>query len=114
MWNKSRDDLAAAGHDIIHAGDWGEDPGDEELLRRAYADDRVLVTLDKDFGELAIVQAQAHAEIIRLVNISARRQGPMCVATRARYGSVLARGAIITVEPGRVRIRPPLSTDKQE
>ena len=114
VWNKSRKDLAVAGHDVIHAGDWGEDPGDEELLRRAYADDRALVTLDKDSGELAIVEAQAHAGIIRLVGIPARRQGSVSVATVARYGSVLARGAIVTVEPGRVRVRQPESADEQE
>jgi len=107
VWNKSQNDLAAAGHDVVHAGEWPEDPGDEDLLRRAYSEDRVLVTLDKDFGELAVVRAQPHAGIIRLVEIPARRQGPVCAVVIERYGTVLARGAIVTVEPGRVRVRPP-------
>jgi predicted nuclease of predicted toxin-antitoxin system len=51
VWKKSREDLAAAGHDVVHIGDWPEDPGDEELLRRAYSEGRVLVTLDKVFIE---------------------------------------------------------------
>lgn len=91
----------------------GEDPGDEELLQRAYADARILVTLDKDFGELAIVRAQPHAGIIRLVRIPARRQGSICVAAIARYGHELTRGAIVTVEPGRVRVRRSEPPDKQ-
>jgi predicted nuclease of predicted toxin-antitoxin system len=45
--------LRAAGHDVEHAGDWSEDPGDQEILARARSDGRVLVTLDRDFGELA-------------------------------------------------------------
>jgi len=114
VWKKSREDLAAAGHDVVHVGDWPQDPGDEELLRRAYSEDRVLVTLDKDFGELAVIRAQSHAGIIRLVEVPARRQGPVCVATIERYGTVLGRGAIVTVEPGRVRVRLPDLEDKQE
>ena len=114
VWNKSRKDLAAAGHDVVHVGDWPEDPGDEELLRRAHAENRVLVTLDKDFGELAVVRGQTHVGIVRLVEIPARRQGPMCAAAVERYGTMLARGAIVTVEPGRVRVRLPETEDKPE
>ena len=43
------------------------------------ADGRVLVTLDKDFGELAILHGVAHAGIVRLVGLvpgsRARRSG---------------------------------------
>jgi predicted nuclease of predicted toxin-antitoxin system len=114
VWNKSRDDLAAAGHDVVHIGDWPEDPGDEELLRQAYSEARVLVTLDKDFGELAVVRAQPHVGIIRLVEIPARQQGPVCAVVLERYGTMLARGAIVTVEPGRVRVRLPEKEDESE
>jgi predicted nuclease of predicted toxin-antitoxin system len=48
--------LQSAGHDVAWAGDWPADPGDEEILGRAHAEGRVLVPLDKDFGELAIVR----------------------------------------------------------
>ena len=112
VWSKSGIDLAAAGHEVVHVGEWPEDPGDEDLLRRAYSDGRVLVTVDKDFGELAVVQAQPHTGIIRLVEIPARRQGPACAAALARYGDELARGAIVTVEPGRVRVRLPAKEDE--
>jgi len=36
----------------------------------------VLVTLDKDFGELAIVKGALHAGIVRLVAIRARDRPP--------------------------------------
>ena len=47
-----------AGHDVVWAADWPTVPGDKEILRRAHQEARVLVTLDKDFGELAIVLAK--------------------------------------------------------
>ena len=90
VWSGAVETIRNAGHDVIWSGDWQEDPGDEVILARAAADGRVFVTIDKDFGELAIVRSMAHAGIIRLVGFSARLQG-----------------AIVTVEPGRVRIRPP-------
>lgn len=39
--------MAAVGHDVIWAGDWPEDPGDEEILDRAVAEGRILVTLER-------------------------------------------------------------------
>lgn len=67
VWNKSHLDFAAHGHEVVHVGDWPQDPGDEELLRRAWSESRVLVTIDKDFGELAVVHGRPHVGIVRLV-----------------------------------------------
>jgi len=72
---------------------------------QARAQGRVLVTLDKDFGELAVLHGITHAGIIRLVNISARQQAAACISVLAAGGDDLRRGAIVTVELGRVRIR---------
>jgi hypothetical protein len=38
--------LRENGHDVIEARDLGPDPGDEELLRRAFEDYRILGTID--------------------------------------------------------------------
>jgi predicted nuclease of predicted toxin-antitoxin system len=107
VWGRVQTELVAAGYDVIWAGDWSEDPGDEEILAIAYSEGRILVTLDKDFGELAIVRGIAHSGILRLVNLSTRQQAVVCLQVLARYGNELASGAIITAELSRVRIRPP-------
>ena len=78
-----------------------------EILQRAHREGRLLVTLDKDFGELAIVRKIPHAGIMRLVNISAKRQVEVCLYVLDRYQETLENGAILTVESNRVRIRPP-------
>jgi predicted nuclease of predicted toxin-antitoxin system len=107
VWGGARDELRATGHDVLWTGDLAQDPGDEDILAQAHREQRVLVTLDKDFGELAIRRNLPHCGIVRLVNISARQQGAVCQQVLAQYGEELTRGAIITVEAGRVRIRPP-------
>jgi predicted nuclease of predicted toxin-antitoxin system len=102
-----RDELMLAGYDVIWTGDWEVDPGDEEILRTAYGDDRVLITQDKDFGELAIVKSQPHRGIIRLANLSTTQHFPICIDVLTRYREDLLAGAIITVDSRRVRIRLP-------
>ena len=107
VWGKAAGELRASGHDVVWAGDWPEDPGDEAILAHAHADARILVTLDKDFGELAIVHGHPHHGIIRLVNFSARQQAAACLAVLAAHGDDLLAGAIVTAEAGRMRVRPP-------
>ncbi|NJN96967.1 MAG: DUF5615 family PIN-like protein [Anaerolineales bacterium] len=107
VWGGSCHELQAAGHDVLWTGDWPEDPGDEEILNFAFQEERILVTLDKDFGELAIVHGKPHFGIIRLVNFSARQQASVCLRVLALYGHDLQSGAIVTVDPNRLRIRPP-------
>ena len=106
VWGKAVSELTDAGHDVIWVGDWPTDPGDEEILQTAHRESRVLVTLDKDFGEHAIVHGQPHGGIIRLVNWSAHQQAAICLNVLIRYGAELQAGAIVTAEPGRVRVRP--------
>ncbi len=106
VWGGAASEIEAAGHDVVWAGTWPQDPGDEEILARATLDGRVLVTLDKDFGELAVVRNQPHGGIIRLVDIAATRQAKVCIQVLARLGSELQQGAIVTAEPGRLRVRP--------
>jgi predicted nuclease of predicted toxin-antitoxin system len=97
--------LEAAGHDVVWAGAWDSDPGDEEILARADRESRVLVTLDKDFGDLAVRQQQAHCGIVRLVDLSVTSDATACLDVLSRYIDEIKQGAIITIEPGRVRIR---------
>jgi predicted nuclease of predicted toxin-antitoxin system len=106
VWGGATRTLREAGFDVVHAADWPIDPGDEQVLTVARSEGRVVVTLDKDFGTLAVMQGRPHCGIVRLVDVSAMRQGRACVEVLSMYADELASGAIVTVEPGRVRIRP--------
>ena len=106
VWGGASEELIAAGHDVVWAGEWPENPGDMEILARAYGEGRTLVTLDKDFGELAIVWGHPHRGIIRLVDVRARQQGGVCHHVLTLHSEELQSGAIVTVDTGRIRIRP--------
>jgi predicted nuclease of predicted toxin-antitoxin system len=108
VWGGTARALRLAGHDVVWSGDWPEDPGDDEILRWAYRRERVLVTLDKDFGELAVVHRRPHAGILRLVGFAARQQARMCIQVLERCASDLSAGALVTLDStGRLRIRAP-------
>ncbi len=106
VWNGVCSELENAGHDVIWAGDWEADPGDTAILERAHKEGRTLITLDKDFGELAIVRRLPHSGIVRLVDLSLKAQAKVCLRVLETYGNELEAGAIVTAQLERVRIRP--------
>ena len=106
VWGGAREMIAGGGHDVQCVGDWEGDPGDRAILAVAHAEGRVLVTLDKDFGELVVVRGQRHCGIARLVGTSIARQAQAVEDVLSRYGAELSKGALVTVEPARVRVRP--------
>lgn len=105
VWGGAQAALEEAGHEVEWSGTWDSDPGDEEILKRASQNNQLLVTLDKDFGELTIVRGLPHVGIIRLVGIRAEQQGPMIVKLIEKYASELSASAILTVELWRVRVK---------
>jgi predicted nuclease of predicted toxin-antitoxin system len=110
VWGKAADQLRAAGHDVVWVGDWAEDPGDDAVLAISHSDERICVTIDKDFGELAVRRRMRHHGIVRIVGFSARRHAEVCPIALESHGEELRSGALVTAEPGRMRIRPAEST----
>ncbi len=83
----------------------GKDPGDDAIIKKAFDEDLVLVTDDKDFGELVFVFGMPHPAIIRLVDIPARDQGKALLRLIETHQKDIAKKALITVERYRVRVR---------
>jgi predicted nuclease of predicted toxin-antitoxin system len=80
---------------------------DEDVVALAVAEGRVLITEDKDFGELAFRQGLCPAGLIRLAlprQLPAQKAARIVAALKSDGDHV--QGAVLTVEPGRVRRRP--------
>ena len=92
------------GHDVLYANDLGPDPGDRILLERAQTENRVLVTLDKDFGELIYLHGLPHAGLIRLPDLRASLRIALVDDVINRYAQTLEQGAMITILGGRIRV----------
>lgn len=105
LWPGAKTPIQNAGHEVEWVGDWAADPGDDEILAHAARNGQVIVTLDKDFGELAVAFGRDHAGIVRLVDVRSVDQGALCIELLGAYGAELAQRAIVTAEPGRVRVR---------
>ncbi|MCC5805106.1 MAG: DUF5615 family PIN-like protein [Opitutales bacterium] len=106
VWGGALQPLSDAGHDVIWSGNWSSDPGDEAILKFAYESNRILVTLDKDFGELAILKGLPHRGLIRLSGFRVSLISSVVDHLVGRFAADLKTGALITADPLRVRIRP--------
>jgi predicted nuclease of predicted toxin-antitoxin system len=101
--------LRAQGHDVAEAQERGPDPGDRALLAMANAEGRLLVTMDKDFGQFVFVERAAHAGIIRLPDVPAARRIELMQSLLAGHSAEQLTGAVATVAADRVRISRPLT-----
>jgi predicted nuclease of predicted toxin-antitoxin system len=98
--------LSEAGHDVVWIRKAAPGISDTEVLAWAVRDNRILVTFDKDFGELA-----ARSSLPRSCGIVLFRL-PMPPPTRvsARLSELLGMrsdwlGHFSVIEPGRIRMR---------
>jgi hypothetical protein len=97
----------AAGHDIAWVRTVMPGAGDADVLEAAAREGRVLLTFDKDFGELAARSVLPAGCGVVLFRTPAPRSEPMA---RRLVIRIAARddwaGFFSVVEPGRVRMRP--------
>ena len=97
--------LTDLGHDVLSARDGYVNASDQELLDLAYREDRVLLTEDKDFGELVFSLRLPHPCIVRFNGLSTTAQATVMRSLITRHGDTMREGAIIVVTENRVRIR---------
>lgn len=92
---------------MVDSRDLGADPGDLELLRLAHREERVLVTIDTDFGSLVFLHEEPHSGLLRLPDIPARPRIQLMAAALENHGEELLSGAVVTAGENRVRVSRP-------
>lgn len=78
---------------------------DERLLETALREDRVLVTQDKDFGELVFVQGHPHGPVVRMVEFTVDEQVHAIGELLEHHAHELDGQVIVTIAHDRIRIR---------
>ncbi|MDE0273696.1 MAG: DUF5615 family PIN-like protein [Gammaproteobacteria bacterium] len=96
--------LRGQGHDAVDARELGADPGDLELLACANAENRILITLDTDFGELIYLRGLPHAGLVRLPDVPMRQRIQLMAQLIEESRQALEAGAVVTVRGGRIRV----------
>jgi predicted nuclease of predicted toxin-antitoxin system len=101
------DALRNAGHDVAWVRTDAPGSSDPQVLQRAVAEARVLLTQDKDFGELAYQAGLPSACGIVLFRLPAPSSSVLArwVVTAIESRTDWA-GKFAVVEPGRIRMRP--------
>ena len=98
--------LRDKGHDVIAVADVLPRADDVRILEWASRERRVLITNDKDFGELALKRGHAHAGIVllRLRDNRAQNRAQVAQAVVERWADRLPGAVTVATERG-VRIR---------
>lgn len=98
--------LRAAGHEVIAVAEISPRIPDGEVLVLAYKKDHVLLTEDKDFGELVYAQKRETSGVVLLRFPANARSAMARAATDAvkTLGDRLGRRFTV-IEPGKIRSR---------
>ena len=101
--------LAIAGHDVVWARQVCSGDDDKLVLDRANAENRLVITEDRDFGDLT-VRLRLHALSVVIVavsefNLSLDEIGKHVASCIGQLGDS-CENALTVIEPGRIRQRP--------
>jgi len=98
--------LRADGHDVLYVAEMEPGITDKVVLRLANDHVAMLITEDKDFGELVYRQRLVHFGVVlaRLHGLSSETKANLASDAFARHGNEMAHNFSV-ISPGIVRIR---------
>jgi predicted nuclease of predicted toxin-antitoxin system len=102
--------LRQRGHDVLSAKESLRGQTDRAVLARARADQRLLVTHDKDFGELAFgsrLPAECGIVLFRLAGVSAAMDNARILAALESRSDWAGHFSLVTDTQVRMRPLPP-------
>ena len=111
---RAADWLRSQGHDAVHLRDEGlHRMPNGEIFEKALSEDRIVLTSDLDFGEIAAALKDTAGKVLLLRLQNSRAANVISRLSRVlpRVERELAAGAVVIVEESRHRVRPlPIGT----
>ena len=101
--------LRARGHDAVHLRDQGlQRLSDDEIVAKAVAEGRVVLTHDLDFGRIVAVSGATVPSVItfRLQDMRPAQVNRYLAGVLARFTAELEAGALVSVNERAIRVRP--------
>ncbi len=104
--------LRQGGHDTLYVAELSPSITDDEVLQQANNRGAMLVTADKDFGELVFRHGRVHTGVVllRLAGLPATVKAET-VAQVFQERAAELQGAFSVISPGVIRIRRPEAPD---
>ncbi len=105
--------LRQDGHDVLYVAEMKPGISDDDVLEAANQHGALLLTADKDFGELVfrLNRLSKGVVLLRLAGLSPEAKATVVSSTVREHGSELA-DAFSVLSPGMVRIRPQTESDE--
>jgi predicted nuclease of predicted toxin-antitoxin system len=99
--------LRKDGHEVFYIAEMLPSVSDSDILDLARKKNSVLITSDKDFGELVYRQGRIHTGVIllRLAGLRNKHKAILIAAALKEHGSRLSRSFSV-ISPGLFRTRP--------
>ena len=93
-------------YDVVYIAAVAQGADDDYILELAEKENRILITLDKDFGELVFRLNQVHAGVIlcRLQGLSNEEKATLVTMTIDKYHMQLIQSFTV-IQPRNIRIR---------
>jgi predicted nuclease of predicted toxin-antitoxin system len=98
--------LRSSGHQIRYIAEFDRGVNDDQIFQNANSSDEILITSDKDFGEIVFRQKQVTAGVV-LIRLSGLKPETKAetVLTVVREHSEDLKGNFTVISPGVVRVR---------
>ena len=104
VWKPAKTMLQELGYDVVSISDLSG-MEDQDVLRLAYEQQRILITLDNDFGRLSVLEGLSHFGVVRLVDVHALEQARLIMRIVEEYGEDLTKGGLVVAGAKRIRLR---------
>jgi predicted nuclease of predicted toxin-antitoxin system len=101
--------LREGGWDVVHVREIGmRDAADVDILAHAATDDRVIITLDRDFPQILALTAAARPSVvlIRQQRLRGAEVAALIVNVWRQHELALDRGCVLTVSARGSRVHP--------